>query len=271
MFNPFASSSPSPKTITEITQLFIYPIKSCRGIQVTEAFLSKRGLDLDRRWMFVDGSSGKFITIRDISELTLIDTALASTSTSTSATPDNKNDNNITGEQKQSQIQDDDPQEQLLKISIRNTNLSVTIPARPSAQWLTANTTLTRVSIWGHDTDGYAYPDSVNDIFSSFLGKQVKLVYKGPTPRVLRGNGAPEILGRVQDTGFPDVLPVLLASEASLGELNGRLRGKGGSEVGVERFRANVVVRGGEGGMGAWSEDCWKRVRVVDGDGDEEV
>ncbi|TVY82106.1 Mitochondrial amidoxime reducing component [Lachnellula suecica] len=229
--SPFSNS---PKTVGSVTQLRIYPIKSCRGIQITSSFLTKRGLDLDRRWMFVDGSTNKFITIRDISELTLIDTA-------------------FTG----SRGGDD---EQLV-ISIRNTDKSVIVPARPTEQWLAANATLAEVDIWEYDTDGYVYSDEINSVFTEFFKKPVKLVYKGPTPRVLRGNGAPDVLGREQYTDFPDVLPLLIANEGSLLELNGRLRKKGVDEISIERFRPNVVVdlEGAE----AWSEDSWKTVRIV--------
>ncbi|CZT52157.1 probable MOSC domain-containing protein 2, mitochondrial precursor [Rhynchosporium secalis] len=230
----------SPSATSEITELRIYPIKSCRGISIQKSFLTKQGLDLDRRWMFVDAETMKFITIRDISQMTLIDTSLDSTSSN-------------------------------LTISIHSTPHSVTIPTRPSASWLESNTTLSRVSIWDHDTDGYVYSDAINSIFTGSFSKPVKLVYKGPTPRILRGNGAPELLGREESTNFPDVMPVLIANESSLRELNGRLREKGHEEITVERFRPNIIVKGAEegdtaskGGLPtAWSEDRWKTVRIL--------
>lgn len=156
-----------------------------------------------------------------------------------------------------------------LVISIKGTGKNVCVPARPSQEWLHQNTTLETVDIWGIETDAYMYSSAINSMITDFLHKDVALVYKGPTPRVLKGNGAPEILGREQTTNFPDVLPLLIANEESLRELNGRLRAKGGAEIGMERFRPNVVVKGGEGdggmgmGMGAWSEDEWKTVRVI--------
>jgi uncharacterized protein YcbX len=33
-----------------IAQLFIYPIKSCAGIELTQAELSATGLNMDREW-----------------------------------------------------------------------------------------------------------------------------------------------------------------------------------------------------------------------------
>jgi hypothetical protein len=55
--NPFSSS---PSTTSEVVDLRIYPIKSCRGISVNKSYLTKRGLDLDRRWMFVDAETLKY-------------------------------------------------------------------------------------------------------------------------------------------------------------------------------------------------------------------
>merc|ERR1712225_15771 len=59
--------------------------------------------------MFVDAETMKFITIRDISEMTLIDTSLDASSTN-------------------------------LTISIRSTPHSITIPARPSPEWRSRDT-----------------------------------------------------------------------------------------------------------------------------------
>lgn len=96
-------------------------------------------------------------------------------------------------------------------------------------------------------------------------------MYKGPTPRILTGNGAPEVLGRKESTNFPDVLPILIANEASIGELNSRLRGKGRDDIMIERFRPNIIVRGFDAesledkAPKAWSEDSWKTVRILNG------
>ncbi|KAK3076324.1 hypothetical protein LTS18_013327, partial [Coniosporium uncinatum] len=175
-----SSTLPLPPT-TEIISLRIYPIKSCRGFEVSSRKLLKSGLDLDRQWMFMDAKERKFLTIRQISEMTLINTAL-----------------------------DEDKDE--LQISIaktdKNPEVFVAIPAHPSQEWLDKNTTLGTCNIWGEDTDGYEYSASLTAPFSEFFGQEVRLVYKGPAPRVLRGNGAPGILGRKESTKFADLAPV---------------------------------------------------------------
>ncbi len=44
----------------QVTDLYIYPIKSCRGIQLSQAEVTPKGLLWDREMMLVDGK-GKFI------------------------------------------------------------------------------------------------------------------------------------------------------------------------------------------------------------------
>ena len=56
----------------EIVQLNVYPVKSCRGTSLSEATLVESGFDLDRNWMFVDGS-GTFLTQREVPALALIE------------------------------------------------------------------------------------------------------------------------------------------------------------------------------------------------------
>ncbi|KAF4211881.1 hypothetical protein CNMCM8980_001850 [Aspergillus fumigatiaffinis] len=215
------------ETSSEIVSLRIYPIKSCRGIELPRTTLRLHGLDLDRQWMFVDAKTHEFITIRQIPQMTLINTALSDDGTS-------------------------------LLLSITGSEEKIQIPARPDAAWLAAHTTLAQVKVWDTLTDGYIYGDAVNTPFARFLQRDVCLVYKGPTPRILQGNGDPRLLGRQQSTYFPDVHPVQIASEASLAELNQRLRRNGAQPITVERFRSNIIVRG----TVPWAEDSWKTVRI---------
>ncbi len=60
---------------------------------------------------------------------------------------------------------------------------------------------------------------------------------------------------RFQDTvSFADGYPFLLIGESSLADLNSRLE----TPLPMNRFRPNLVVRGGE----AFAEDRWKKIRV---------
>lgn len=54
-----------------LTGLFVYPIKSCRGIPVDQWDLDEFGLRYDRRFMLVD-QAGEFMTQRDHPRLALV-------------------------------------------------------------------------------------------------------------------------------------------------------------------------------------------------------
>lgn len=59
-----------------IAALYVYPVKSCRGIEVPAAHVTERGFARDREWMTVD-ASGRFLSQREVPHLALVRTALA--------------------------------------------------------------------------------------------------------------------------------------------------------------------------------------------------
>lgn len=205
------ASLPKP---TEVVQLRIYPIKSCRGIVVNKAGLTTTGLDLDRHWMFIDATERKFLTIRSDPSMTLIDTSLS-------------------------------PDWQQLTISIHGSEDKVTIPAYPTREWLEQNTTLGKVEIWGEQTDAWEYSAEINAIFSCYFDKDVALVYKGPEDRMCAINAQKEKYGEDIAHHFADVMSLQVASQASIDDLNRRLKEKGhDEELTIERFRPNIIVKG---------------------------
>jgi uncharacterized protein YcbX len=56
---------------TRIARLFVYPVKSCAGVEVTESVLADTGLDLDRAWMLVD-EEGRFASQRELPRMALV-------------------------------------------------------------------------------------------------------------------------------------------------------------------------------------------------------
>ena len=54
-----------------ISRLFIYPVKSCAGVEVQEVILTETGLEFDRAWMVVD-AQGEFLTQRELPRMALI-------------------------------------------------------------------------------------------------------------------------------------------------------------------------------------------------------
>ena len=162
--------------LSEVIAIYVHPIKSCRGFGVSKAYVQSKGLDLDRSWMIVDSKTNKFLTIRQIPKMTLIDTGLSKDGeflelrVPKAATTDDK------GEHRNKKV--------------------IRIPAHPNADWLATHTRLSRVTGWDDTTDGYLYGPDVNESLSEFLNQNVALVYKGPTRRILTGNGDPRLLGR---------------------------------------------------------------------------
>jgi uncharacterized protein YcbX len=64
-------SSSTPHVSTRIARLFVYPVKSCAGVEVSEALLTETGLDLDRAWMVVD-EQGEFVSQRELPRMALV-------------------------------------------------------------------------------------------------------------------------------------------------------------------------------------------------------
>ncbi len=62
-------------TTLTLSELYIYPIKSAAGIALSEAQMTARGLQYDRRWMVVD-AQGKFMSQRRFPRMALISVAI---------------------------------------------------------------------------------------------------------------------------------------------------------------------------------------------------
>ena len=63
--------STAPDLTATIARLFVYPVKSCAGVELREALLTETGLDLDRAWMVVD-EDGEFVSQRELPRMALI-------------------------------------------------------------------------------------------------------------------------------------------------------------------------------------------------------
>lgn len=109
------------------------------------------------------------------------------------------------------------------------------------------------VTLWKDTLEGVRVSDAADRWFSGYLGIRCQLVQMTDDiiRRVDQEYGQPE-----DEVSFADGFPLLLISEASLADLNGRLA----AAVSMRRFRPNVVVSGCE----AYAEDNWRRLRIGD-------
>ena len=73
----FAIDQPPTLAMTDfdleatISQLFVYPIKSCAGVELEDSLLIETGLEFDRAWMVVD-ETGEFLSQRELPRMALI-------------------------------------------------------------------------------------------------------------------------------------------------------------------------------------------------------
>jgi uncharacterized protein YcbX len=61
----------------QVASLHVYPVKSCRGIDVDAFRLTRTGPEWDRRWMIVTAAHGRFITQRSHPAMARISVAIA--------------------------------------------------------------------------------------------------------------------------------------------------------------------------------------------------
>ena len=61
----------TPDITAVISRLFVYPVKSCAGVEVKEALLLDTGLEFDRAWMVVN-AHGEFLTQRELPRMALV-------------------------------------------------------------------------------------------------------------------------------------------------------------------------------------------------------
>jgi uncharacterized protein YcbX len=61
--------------VKKVSDIIIYPVKSCKGIQQEKLFIGTKGPHMDRRWMVVD-ENGTFLSQRTLPQLAMVHTGL---------------------------------------------------------------------------------------------------------------------------------------------------------------------------------------------------
>lgn len=120
-----------------------------------------------------------------------------------------------------------------------------------------------RVTVWKDTVDAWDMGGVAAQWFSDFLARPgLRLVRFDPEVRRL---ASAQWTGEVQaPIEFADGFPLLVTSTASLAELNARLAAAGHAPVGIERFRANIVLDG----VHAHDEDRIDELVVGSADGE---
>jgi uncharacterized protein YcbX len=196
-----------------VTELVLYPIKSCAGVSVSEAQCGVSGLSAngvhDREWMLVT-PGGQFLTQREYPRMALI-------------TP-----------------------------RVEGDALLVEAPGMPPLQLPLAHdagAASIPVQIWDDQVSAADCGDAAASWFTQAIGSDCRLVrFK---PGVHRPTSTKWTGGAPSETRFADGYPILLIGQASLDDLNTKLKQASRETLPMNRFRPNLVVDGLE----AFEED----------------
>ncbi|MDM0105191.1 MOSC N-terminal beta barrel domain-containing protein [Variovorax sp. J22R24] len=188
-----------------IARLFVYPIKSCAGVEVNETLLIETGLEFDRAWMVVD-SAGEFVSQRELPRMALI-------------RPQLKHSEMILRAPGMLALHIAfDRVEEPVRVRVWKDEVAAYDMGNIAAQWFSD--------------------------FLSEPGKPCQLRLVRFDPEQQRLSSLKWTDGIEAPNQFADGFPLLVASEGSLAELNARLVAAGHEAVGIERFRPNVVLAG---------------------------
>ena len=188
-----------------IARLFVYPIKSCAGVELPEALLTETGLEFDRAWMVVD-AEGEFVTQRELPRMALI-------------RPQMKHSEMVLRAPGMLALHIAfDRVEQPARVRVWKDEVAAYDMGDIAAQWFSD--------------------------FLSQPGRPQKLRLVRFDPEQKRLSNMKWTGGAEAQNQFSDGYPLLVASEGSLAELNARLAAQGHAAVGIERFRPNIVLAG---------------------------
>ena len=202
---------PASDITAHIQRLFIYPVKSCAGIELTESPLCEFGLDLDRAWMVVD-ASGDFVTQRELPRMALIKPQLKMNELILRAPGMLALHVNI------------DAVEAPAQVTVWHDTVSAYDMGAVAAQWFTDFLSLTDAGLPGANAPKF------------------RMVRFDPDHKRLAN--VTWTKGVEAMTQFADGFPMLVLSQASLDALNAKLVAAGQAAVGIERFRPNIVLSG---------------------------
>jgi uncharacterized protein len=205
-----------------VSELYIYPIKSCQGIKLDRAEVLEKGFAWDREMMVVT-SRGKFLTQRQYPQLAKVRVSLK-------------------GEEVSLEVEDN----RIPAITFTSTTIGNEI----------------EVEIWNDNTIAIDQGDEVarwfNEVLELSRDKQCRLVRQSPRhPRSIQNYPAQSN----KPVNFADGYPFLMAATASLTELNQRIveiHQQPSQAIPMSRFRPNIVIETQQ----PFIEDTWRKIQV---------
>jgi uncharacterized protein len=112
-----------------------------------------------------------------------------------------------------------------------------------------------RAQVWSDRVKALLAAEETNEWFTEALRCPARMVYM-PDASKRRTDGRYASGSNSLSDGFP----YLIVSQASLDDLNEKLRRNGATPVPMDRFRPNLVIVGGD----AFQEDQWREITIGD-------
>lgn len=207
-----------------IASLHVYPVKSCAGLAPAQARLHATGLALDRAWVVTD-AAGDFVTQRTLPRMALVQAGADEAGPGT--------------------------------LTLRAPGMAPLCVPPPAAAQVTRP-----VRVWKDRVPAWDMGEAAAQWLSQFLAcPGLRLARFDPAvPRLASPRWTGEVAAPVH---FADGFPLLIASTASLAELNERLAAAGHAPVDMRCFRPNIVLDGLE----AQDEDRLAELRLATAEG----
>ncbi|XP_057534529.1 uncharacterized protein LOC130812904 [Amaranthus tricolor] len=205
-----------------VKSIFIYPVKSCKGISLSEALVTPTGFRWDRQWLVVN-ENGRMLTQRVQPKLALVEVELPKEAFSESWEPTSDSYMVLKA-----------PGMDTLKVSL--------IKPRDVVE---------HVSMWYWNGSALDEGPNAAEWFSKFLGNPYRLVRFDQASQIRETDPS---FANGYKTLFNDQFPYLVLSQDSLNALNKILK----EPIPVNRFRPNILVEG----CGPFSEDLWKEFKI---------
>ncbi|KAI5451183.1 hypothetical protein NCC49_002059 [Naganishia albida] len=270
------------ETDVRVKQLWVHPIKSCRGVSLQKSIITPQGLQYDRQWAIRETETSQMCTAREYPSMVLI-------------TPEIDQERNL-----------------LVVRFPEGTELpgfavKLNVDGDEIRPWTKVGPTIMHKKPLppSYIPTYIAIPGSQGPIpspaeqLSTYLGRAVEFIQKSPFEEDVRKLVAPPTIstrgkGWLQaedveygveraETGYADGYPVLIANETSFRDVRSSLADSVNpvadskfanlgptfnkavweqKELDIRRFRANVIVGPGQGekGLNAWYEETWRDV-----------